>query len=191
MEPIRYPRGKKSRWLRGWLKAFVQPRYRHIVCYSPWFQLLQIFMYLFALMCEIEEIDLLLQSLLYWQWFWYQAFSFCSGNPVRQCGTERLLEMIKTTCTVERKKRGRLEIFAGACRCGWYRTSGSRGYGTCGYANTAVQDLFISQAALTGESDPLEKIGVPDKKNHDTLTEYSNLAFMGSNVISGSATGLW
>ena len=52
-----------------------------------------------------------------------------------------------------------------------------------------ARDLFISQSALTGESEPVEKCGRPvfQKK---TLTETENLAFMGSNVISGSAKAL-
>ena len=49
--------------------------------------------------------------------------------------------------------------------------------------------LFISQSALTGESEPVEKL--PQKqKITGAITEASNLAFMGSNVISGSATGV-
>lgn len=53
---------------------------------------------------------------------------------------------------------------------------------------TACKDLFISQSALTGESEPIEKIaGETDKKS---VTECNNMAFMGSNVISGSGTGI-
>ena len=48
------------------------------------------------------------------------------------------------------------------------------------------KDLFVSQSALTGESEPVEKLGnvIYTQK---ALTEMENLAFMGSNVISGSA----
>jgi Mg2+-importing ATPase len=52
-----------------------------------------------------------------------------------------------------------------------------------------AKDLFISQAALTGESAPVEKTADAAKSNH-ALTEMPNLAFMGTNVISGSATGV-
>ena len=53
----------------------------------------------------------------------------------------------------------------------------------------SAKDLFISQSALTGESEPVEKWGEADNGN-DTLTDMRNLAFMGSNVISGSARGI-
>jgi Mg2+-importing ATPase len=45
----------------------------------------------------------------------------------------------------------------------------------------SAKDLFINQAALTGESVPVEKTGatVPEAKS---LTEMANLAFMGSSV---------
>lgn len=53
------------------------------------------------------------------------------------------------------------------------------------------KDLFITQAALTGESEPVEKNSsevLTDDLNN--LTDYENLAFMGSDVISGSAIGM-
>ncbi len=63
-----------------------------------------------------------------------------------------------------------------------------------------VKDLFINQSALTGESEPVEKFVEPDEeqnkdsvKNADckkTIIERRNLAFMGSNVISGSAQAM-
>jgi len=53
-----------------------------------------------------------------------------------------------------------------------------------------AKDLFVSQSALTGESEPVEKFkGVIDKPGENPL-ELNNLAFMGTDVISGSATAL-
>ncbi|MBS5737989.1 MAG: magnesium-translocating P-type ATPase [Clostridiales bacterium] len=52
-----------------------------------------------------------------------------------------------------------------------------------------AKDLFVSQAALTGESEPVEKSEIADKKE-GSLTEIKNLAFMGGSVISGSARAL-
>ena len=52
-----------------------------------------------------------------------------------------------------------------------------------------AKDLFVSQASLTGESEPIEKL--PHVSPHkDSVTDYTNIAFMGSNVISGSATAV-
>ena len=51
------------------------------------------------------------------------------------------------------------------------------------------KDLFISQSALTGESEPVEKISsIANEKL--ALTEMNNLVFMGSNVISGSCKAI-
>jgi len=52
-----------------------------------------------------------------------------------------------------------------------------------------AKDLFVSQAALTGESEPLEKTPAPVSTTTDPL-ECHNLGFMGSNVVSGSATAI-
>ena len=51
-----------------------------------------------------------------------------------------------------------------------------------------VKDMFVSQAALTGESEPQEKTAAPSDKAEPL--ECQNLAFMGSNVISGSAVAV-
>lgn len=53
----------------------------------------------------------------------------------------------------------------------------------------AAKDLFISQSALTGESEPVKKTACSGGAR-DTLTDTENLAFMGSNVVSGSATAV-
>lgn len=53
----------------------------------------------------------------------------------------------------------------------------------------SAKDLFVSQSALTGESEPVEKSAAVVKDGR-ALTECDNLAFMGSNVISGSGTGI-
>ena len=55
---------------------------------------------------------------------------------------------------------------------------------------TATKDLFISQSALTGESYPVEKNAEAVVTSRDSETSYENLAFMGSNVISGTAEGV-
>lgn len=49
-----------------------------------------------------------------------------------------------------------------------------------------AKDLFVSQASLTGESEPIEKYAAVSEAA-ETITDYGNIAFMGSNIISGSA----
>ena len=52
-----------------------------------------------------------------------------------------------------------------------------------------AKDLFVSQSALTGESEAVEKLedALPQR---EALTDTANLAFLGSNVVSGSAKAL-
>ncbi len=53
-----------------------------------------------------------------------------------------------------------------------------------------AKDLFISQSALTGEAMPVEKLAI-DRGDHEAgVLERENLLFMGTNVISGTATAL-
>ncbi|MDD5172017.1 MAG: magnesium-translocating P-type ATPase [Candidatus ainarchaeum sp.] len=54
----------------------------------------------------------------------------------------------------------------------------------------SAKDLFINQAAMTGESFPAEKTGEAIAPKTATLTELTNIAFMGSNVVSGTGYGL-
>jgi Mg2+-importing ATPase len=51
-----------------------------------------------------------------------------------------------------------------------------------------TKDLFIDQASLTGESNPVEKFS--DKKKESVVTDLSNIGFMGTNVVSGTATAI-
>jgi Mg2+-importing ATPase len=53
----------------------------------------------------------------------------------------------------------------------------------------SAKDLFVSQSAMTGESLPVEKF-VERRGGSDSPLELSNLLFMGTNVVSGSATAI-
>jgi P-type Mg2+ transporter len=52
-----------------------------------------------------------------------------------------------------------------------------------------ARDLFIAQAAITGESLPVEKFVQPSADDAPPLDQ-RNLVFMGTNVVSGAATAL-
>lgn len=54
------------------------------------------------------------------------------------------------------------------------------------------RDFFVQQSGLTGESDAVEKLALnkATNQNIDSLLEAESLAFMGTNVISGSATAM-
>lgn len=53
----------------------------------------------------------------------------------------------------------------------------------------AAKDLFVNQAALTGESLPVEKFAGPVAQAKSAL-DLDNVAFMGTNVVSGAATAV-
>ncbi len=53
-----------------------------------------------------------------------------------------------------------------------------------------AKDLFVSQSAMTGESLPVEKFAEHHGPASDNPLEMDNLAFMGTNVVSGSALAI-
>ncbi|MBU3551351.1 magnesium-translocating P-type ATPase [Polynucleobacter sp. MWH-Berg-3C6] len=52
------------------------------------------------------------------------------------------------------------------------------------------KDLFVNQASLTGESLPTEKSHICLDKNASSSFDWSNLAYMGSHVVSGMGDAL-
>ena len=107
-----------------------------------------------------------------------------SGNAAK-----KLLEMITTTCTVTRKDVKKAEIPLDELVVGDIVHLSAGDMIPADVRILEAKDLFVSQASLTGESEPVEKIAEVVQKQQG-LTDYSNLAFMGSNVISGSGTAI-
>ncbi len=54
----------------------------------------------------------------------------------------------------------------------------------------SAKDLFLNQAALTGEALPVEKKAAPASADVQNPLELPNICFLGSNVESGSATAV-
>ena len=54
----------------------------------------------------------------------------------------------------------------------------------------SAQDLFMNQSAMTGESLPVEKFAQLRNQNATNPLELENILFMGTNVVSGSATAV-
>jgi len=54
------------------------------------------------------------------------------------------------------------------------------------------KDLYVGQASLTGESENIKKtVELENKKEElDSISDFDNICFMGTNVISGSAKGV-
>ena len=51
-----------------------------------------------------------------------------------------------------------------------------------------TKDLFVDQAQLTGESNPVEKYNT--YKEADNITDLSNIGFMGCDIVSGAARAI-
>ncbi len=54
----------------------------------------------------------------------------------------------------------------------------------------STKDLFLNQAALTGESMPVEKTAAPCLSENNSPLELENICFLGSDVESGSASAV-
>jgi P-type Mg2+ transporter len=54
----------------------------------------------------------------------------------------------------------------------------------------SAKDLFVNQSALTGESFPVEKTHVSTKGKTGALIDWSNYCFMGTSIVSGTATAV-
>lgn len=101
---------------------------------------------------------------------------------------EKLKSMVKTTATVLRKFQGKKEVSISELVPGdivWL-SAGDMVPADCRIMRS--KDLFVSESMLTGEALPVEKNYLPirnaDKKQP---IELNNLAFMGTNIVSGSA----
>ena len=53
-----------------------------------------------------------------------------------------------------------------------------------------AKDLFISQSTMTGETEPIEKFATLNNHSETNQLDFSNMLFMGTNVISGSAVAI-
>lgn len=99
---------------------------------------------------------------------------------------DKLSEMVRTSATVYRNGKAReinirdivpgdiVDLFAGDMIPADLRI-------------ISCKDLFINQASLTGESFPIEKFSQIPQLNSKTISEQSNIVFMGSSVVSGTA----
>jgi len=102
---------------------------------------------------------------------------------------EKLSEMVHATATIYRNSKAKevkireivpgdiVDLFAGDMIPADLRIISGK-------------DLFINQASLTGESFPMEKMAEPIHHKSNSISELSNIAFMGSSVVSGTGLGV-
>ncbi|MBR3001354.1 MAG: magnesium-translocating P-type ATPase [Oscillospiraceae bacterium] len=106
-----------------------------------------------------------------------------SGDSAR-----KLAEMVKTTTSVTRKGVGRYEIPMEDVVVGdiVHLAAGDMVPADARVLN--ANDLFINESSLTGESEPAEKFSAPLPEAAKGVLK--NMVYMGSTVVSGSATCL-
>lgn len=107
-----------------------------------------------------------------------------SGNAA-----ENLLKLIKTTTCVERAETGKEEIQLREVVVGDIVYLSAGDMIPADIRVLEAKDLFVSQSALTGESDSIEKTPAV-RAGSSGVMDKQNLAFMGTDVISGSARGV-
>jgi len=104
---------------------------------------------------------------------------------------EKLKSMVKTTATVLRKGLGKKEIDIKEIVPGdiILLSAGDMIPADCRIVHS--KDLFVSQSILTGEALPVEKrdVKIDDAEKKSPL-ELENLCFMGTNIVSGTATAI-
>lgn len=100
-----------------------------------------------------------------------------------------LAESIETTCCVERIGTGRVEIPLDEVVVGDIVHLAAGDIIPADLRIIAARDLFVGQSALTGESEAVEKRPDPTDGMVPPL-EASNLAFLGTTVISGTGVGI-
>lgn len=106
--------------------------------------------------------------------------------------SESLQKMVTNTCTVIRDNGTEQETGISSLVPGDIVKLAAGDMIPAGIRIVETKDLFVSQGTLTGESESIEKKPVADCKCDTirTIVELDNICFMGSNVVSGSATGI-
>ncbi|MBS5950009.1 MAG: magnesium-translocating P-type ATPase [Clostridium sp.] len=103
---------------------------------------------------------------------------------------EKLGEMVETTISVSRTDKGTIEIPIHEVVVGDIIHLAAGDMIPADIRILKAKDLFISESSLTGESEPVEKVSDSLIRDCKNPLELENLAFMGSNVISGSAIAI-
>lgn len=106
--------------------------------------------------------------------------------------SEALQKMVKNTCSVRRGESGVTEIPIEELVPGDIVMLAAGDMIPADMRITETKDLFVSQASLTGESEPIEKRPEARGRRYakGSVVELDNICYMGSNVISGSATAI-
>lgn len=102
---------------------------------------------------------------------------------------EKLREMVRLTCLVHRGGKPR-EIKISQIVPGDIIELSAGDMVPADLRIVSSKDLFVSQAALTGEAFPIEKFSQGAETKTGLPSEMSRIAFMGSSIVSGTALGV-
>lgn len=103
--------------------------------------------------------------------------------------SDALLKMVKNTCYVERANNESGEIPVEELVPGDIVLLSAGDMIPADLRIVETKDFFVSQSSLTGESDSIEKTPLCNA-DEGSVVDLDNLAFMGSNVVSGTARGI-
>lgn len=180
---------KKKSLVRRLIDAFVNPFTAILTCLAVVSAVTDIIFPYFSLFgSEPEDFDYLTVIIILTMVIISGTLRFVqesrSGNAA-----EKLLSMITTTCTVTRREQEKIDIPLEDLVVGDIVHLSAGDMIPADIRILEAKDLFVSQSSLTGESEPVEKTArICTQK--ESITEYTNIAFMGSSVISGSATAV-
>jgi len=102
---------------------------------------------------------------------------------------EKLKEMVATTSTVVRNGQ-KIDILIKDITIGDIVLLSAGSMVPADLRIIESNNLYVGQSSLTGESDSVKKVEEIDKSKVNDISDLNNIAFMGTNVISGSAKGV-
>ncbi len=182
-------RQKKKSLGRRLTDAFVNP-FTAILCFLAFVSALtdMLFPYYALFGADPEDFDCLTVVIILTMVFISGALRFVQETRSGDAA-EKLLAMITTTCTVSRRGQNKTELPLDDLVVGDIVHLSAGDMIPADIRIFDAKDLFVSQSSLTGESEPVEKM--PERTDSkQSITEYENIAFMGSNVVSGSGKGV-
>ena len=183
-------REKKKSLAQRLMEAFVNPFTAILFCLAIVSSITDMFLPYFALLgSDPEDFDCLTVIIILTMVFISGTLRFVQESRSGDAA-EKLLSMITTTCTVTRKDQAKSEIPLDEAVVGDIVHLSAGDMLPADVRIIEAKDLFVSQSSLTGESEPIEKTSAVAQGAVGTITDYNNIAFMGSNVISGSATAV-
>lgn len=173
---------KAPSWLKQFAHSFFNPFNYILACIAV------ISLFIDVILAPAEEKDLSTSIIISVMLLFSTTLRFIQEFRSNKAA-EALKKMVKTSCLTKRKFKDSEEIEITEIVPGdlIILSAGDMVPADCRILKS--KDLFISESILTGEALPVEKNAFPirDAKDKNPLT-LQNICFMGTNVVSGSAT---